>query len=108
MEFQQSKAVDPCSYESMGLSLFARNSKHEDLANKACLQAQADWTKYVAPIPGFVGCTGKYNFAAITMPEALPERLGALAYMSEVGLLYDGISTHSPSSSVSILSNTYF
>jgi hypothetical protein len=91
MEFEHSVPIDPCSYESMGFPLSARISKHEHLAVQACLQAQADWTKHVGPIPGFVASMGKYNFAAIQWPELLPERLGAIAYGSEVGLLCDGI-----------------
>jgi hypothetical protein len=92
MEFEHSVPVDSCSYESMGLfdPLSARISKHEHIANEVCLQTQEDWKRHIGPIPGFTGCIGKHNFIAITLPECLPERLGALAYASEVGFLLDG------------------
>jgi hypothetical protein len=108
MEFEHSVPIDPCSYEFMGLSLSARISKYEHIAVQACVQAQADWTNHVGPIPGFVGCMGKYNFAAIAMPELLPERLGAMAYGSEVAFLCDGIVLLQPQSLILVMTKTCF
>ena len=92
MKSEHSVPVDPYSYESMGLfdSLAVRNSKHERLAVQASRQAQEDWKRHAGPITGFVGASGKYHFIAATIPECLPERLGALAYASELGFLLDG------------------
>jgi hypothetical protein len=93
METENSTPVDPSSYESMGLfeDLPVRMSKHEQLANKGCLQAKEDWKRHVGPVQGFTGCLGKYNAIAVAVPECLPGRIEAMAYANEIAFLHDGI-----------------
>ena len=82
-----------CSFEFMELfeSLAVKISQHEQLANKGCLQAGADWRRYFGTVRGFVFCPGKYDAIAVAVPDCLPERLEAVAYASEIAFLYDGI-----------------
>lgn len=94
MEYQNSIAIDPTTYDTFGLceGYPVRLSKHSHLADKGCQRAQEDWRKFVGEIINIHGCQGpRFNFVSVCFSECRLERVEIVAYLNELGFLQDGM-----------------
>ncbi|KAL4796622.1 putative geranylgeranyl diphosphate synthase [Aspergillus venezuelensis] len=92
MKFRFSIVVDPSTYETQGLcdGYEVRYNKNSEIEDKECLRCHADWRKFVGPLGVYKGGLGHpWNGMSISTPEALPDRLGIVAYAYEFAFLHD-------------------
>ncbi|KAJ5109930.1 hypothetical protein N7532_002575 [Penicillium argentinense] len=98
--FLHSISIDEKTARHAGVftTLPVRKSKHSDIADRGAQRAIQAWEKHAKEDHS------KTNFQAVSpsmdqhgnkwaylSPEALPERLALLVYLSDFGTIYDGI-----------------
>ncbi|KAF2008685.1 terpenoid synthase [Aaosphaeria arxii CBS 175.79] len=92
MDYKYSEVVDKALYEDHGLShgIPLRIHRDPDKEINGALRAQADWSRDVRPVTGYLGGLGvPYSFIRVTVPECLPDRLEVISYANEFAFLYD-------------------
>lgn len=94
MDFKYSTAVDPLTYQTLGLcdSIPVRvhqGQKHED---SGAITAQEHWNDHIAPLGLVKASLGpQFNFLSVAFPEMLPDRMEILAYFNEYIFLHDDV-----------------
>lgn len=71
----------------------------DDLADAASRQFVKDWAREMRDgreQHTYFSFSPVGNWSSLIYPEAIPERLGVLAYLSDLGLIHDGIYAFSP------------
>lgn len=74
-------------------TLPVRVNKHNDIADAAARRALHDWGLYIGDRMEdntHVSSSPYGNLYCYTCLEGIPERLGLLVYLSDIGTLYDG------------------
>lgn len=110
MGYESSIPVPACLYENNAYpSRFRpRISKHNDVADKACWEACDDFENATGLKlkADSVGCINPVsgNVNALWFPEAIPERLRIISYLSELLFRHDGESICRPGGGVEPLS----
>ncbi|KAJ5141134.1 uncharacterized protein N7443_010893 [Penicillium atrosanguineum] len=69
-----------------------RVSIHAAIADEGCQAARDDWEAMGGDLIAH-GCMREesfLNFIAVVIPEAIPERIWAASYASDVGFIHDG------------------
>lgn len=93
MELRHSFAVDASEFDGDGLfeGVPLRASKYQVLSDMAIIRADQDWREHVGPLPTVYrgSLHRRYNATAATVPECLPDRIEVVAYMIELGYLFD-------------------
>ncbi|KAL6239865.1 hypothetical protein BDW75DRAFT_248656 [Aspergillus navahoensis] len=92
MEFKFSSVVDPSTYDAQGLGdgLPVRYHQNWELEEIDCLRCQEHWREKVGPLGLYKGGLGHpWSGISIAIPEALPDRLGIVAYANELAFLHD-------------------
>jgi hypothetical protein len=70
-----------------------RMNPREDVANTATYKVLKDWHRYIGDGHGKASHSSLCelgNWCALTHPESLPERLGIITYLSDLGMIHDG------------------
>lgn len=69
----------------------------DDLANSASRRFIRDWEREIGDgreKQTYFSFSPVGNWSSLIYPEAIPERLGVLAYLSDLGLIHDGNLPH--------------
>jgi ophiobolin F synthase len=95
IQYRFSRPFANSEAESYGCftSLPIRVSLYQDIANKASEELQENWERHAQRDHGrrYVGCCNPVgHFVSLVAPEALPDRVDVVAYLSEFAYLYDG------------------
>ncbi|KAL4935889.1 hypothetical protein BDV06DRAFT_228397 [Aspergillus oleicola] len=94
MEFKFSSVVDPSTYDAQGLcdGLSVRYHNNSEIEEIDCLRCQEHWREWAGPLGLYKGGLGHpWSGISIAIPEALPERLGIVAYANELAFLHDDV-----------------
>jgi ophiobolin F synthase len=93
--FLHSRLIDAEEVRRVGSfsTLPVRINLRDDLAHDAASKVLKDWNKYIGDGKDenahlSMGPLG--NLCSFLYPEALPERLGSLTYLTDFGTLFDG------------------
>lgn len=94
--FTQSRLIDPDEARKHGAftTLPIRIHKRNDIADATARRVLYDWGHHVGDgmeKKALTSFSKLGNLNAFTYMEALPERLGVLAYLLDLGLIHDGI-----------------
>lgn len=97
--------MEPLTYQSTLISrdeaaetgcfttLPIRIHAHDNLANDASKRFMRDWSREMGDgreTRTYFSFSPVGNWSSLIYPEAIPERLGVLAYLSDLGLIHDG------------------
>ncbi len=93
--FTQSLLVDTNEVQRSGCftSLPVRRHARDDIANAATFALVRDWGELVQDGREKIShCSlrEKGSWGSFIFPESLPERLGLLTYLTDLGLIHDG------------------
>lgn len=91
----QSSLIPPIQANKTGCftTLPIRIHPRNDLADAATHRFIREWAKHVGDgreKKTHFSFSSVGNWSALIYPEAIPERLGVLAYLSDLGLIHDG------------------
>ncbi len=94
--FIQSRLIDPEEARKHGAftTLPIRIHKRNDIADETSRKVLHDWGHHVGDgmeKKALTGFSKLGNLNAFTYTEALPERLGVLTYLVDLGMIHDGI-----------------
>jgi ophiobolin F synthase len=95
--FKYSEPIDPSKARELGCftTLPIRIHRSQDIADAASHRLIRDWAKYIGDgrERGSHASLSKHgNLCALIYLESLPERLGVATYLTDLGLLHDGVS----------------
>lgn len=91
----QSKLISPDEASKTGCftTLPIRLHPRDDLADTASRRFVNDWAREMGDgreQHTYFSFSPVGNWSSLIYPEAIPERLGVLAYLSDLGLIHDG------------------
>lgn len=91
----QSKLIPPKEAAETGCftTLPIRLHPQNELADEASRRFMRDWAREMGDgreTRTYFSFSPAGNWSSLIYPEAIPERLGVLAYLSDLGLIHDG------------------
>lgn len=93
--FEHCNPIEPSTAQATGCftTLPVRIHKRDDIANEATLKSMQEWGDHIGD--GWDKKSGSAlspvgNWCSFIFPESLPERLGVITYLANMGNIHDG------------------